>query len=81
MYTKLMIYDKHNETHDKYIQAMKSLDAHNMTSEYKKVPETREEIAFAQETNAVRSTSSFGLNIDENKWNMIFGEHEINEMD
>ncbi len=72
-----MILDKNNnQEHELYVKAMKSLDAHNMVSEYRKVPETREEQAFMQETNHARTSVCFGMNIDENKWNMIFNAEE-----
>lgn len=72
-----MILDKNNnQEHELYVKAMKALDSHNKVSEYKKVPETREEVAFMQETNQARTTNCFGLNIEEDKWNVIFGEAE-----
>lgn len=72
-----MIYDKHNETHDKYVQAIKALDHHNMVSEYKKVPDTREEVAFMQETNQAMSSTMFGLNISEERYNQIFKANDF----
>lgn len=70
-----MIYDKHNETHEKYIQSLKALDAHNEVSEYVKEPETREERAFMHETNKERFSTHFSLSdIPEERYNHIFGD-------
>ena len=81
-----MILDKNNnQEHELYVKALKSLDAHNMVSEYRKVPSTPEERAFAHDTHNACSTSLFGLNIDDERWNTIFHackeEDAINEVD
>lgn len=80
-----MIYDVNNETHEKYIQSLKALDKANKYSEYRKVPDTPEEISFARETNFAMTSTMIGLNISDERWNAIFpGEHnpeaELNDM-
>lgn len=67
-----MIYDRHNETHEKYVLALKSLEKHNQVAEYHKVPDTAEERAFMQETNKAVSSSSFGLNMSQEQYDIIF---------
>lgn len=71
-----MIYDKHNETHEKYVQALKVLDRENMVSEYHKVPDTKEEEAFMQETNVARSTNMFGMNLSQEQYDTIFRSND-----
>jgi len=73
-----MILDtNNNQEHELYVKAMKSLDEHNMVSEYRKVPVTLEEKAFARETNNARTTNMFGLNISNERWEAIFGEEHF----
>lgn len=69
-----MIYNKHNEEHELYIKALKSLDQHNAVSDHVKVAETPEEVAFMRETHAATSRNMFGLNMSETQYNLIFGE-------
>jgi hypothetical protein len=72
-----MIYDKNNETHEKYIHSLKMLDKANKYSEHRKVPETPEEISFMKETYQATHTNSFALNIPENRWEAIFCDENI----
>lgn len=69
-----MIYDSSNETHERYVQALKALDRENAVSEYRKIAETPEERAFMTETNRVRFSRSFAVSLPEEQYMKIFGD-------
>lgn len=67
-----MIFDKHNETHDKYVQAFKIMDKEHVSSEYTKVAETPEEKEFMRQSNKQINSKNFMFNLSSEKFNKIF---------
>lgn len=67
-----MILDKHNETHDKYIQALRIMDENSVTSEYHKKPDTPEEVAFMKETQKETSKRGYIFSFSPGAYERIF---------
>jgi len=75
-----MILDKHNETHELYVRALKAMEKEHVQAEYHKKPDTREETAFMKETQKEISKTGFLFNYPHNMYETIFRRNQtINE--
>lgn len=75
-----MILDRHNETHDLYVKALKAMEKERVEPEFHKVPDTREEVSFMKETQKEVSKSGFMFNYPQNMYETIFRrKQKLNE--
>jgi hypothetical protein len=67
-----MILDKHDETHDKYVRALRIMNEKSVKPEYHKIPDTKEEVQFMKESNREISKKGFSFSFPSNMYDKIF---------